>query len=683
MLPSIEPGQRSVLLSNQLNPDRSVSPKSARVRNSAGFRTGTISAYMHTVNARLDRVFDSTLAHCGAHASQSNDILDEDPVDKGRFDEIFKQIEILKGEEVEGIKTLSQGVSHEDFCLKNRHKTYRIALPPKPIQMNVQVTNLGYKESASSSVGSITLSCSVDSEKPSGRSHNSAHNSGDQSISHVHAYVTSQVDGDGCLIDRRKVAPLHKWLFVSVQVAWADCKYFIRVSTSSVAIKLTKREMKLLNDSMKASSALDKKIDKIKNDENETRDLLQRCEKHRKKKHGDKNIVEANKNMEQVADPRSKYIQKVIKTIQKCQREDQVAKRQQHKIDAQVQRAEEWVHSVEIRAERREEEARQAYAEEQHLQRIRMWQVFIMLHSSVCLTAERFAEEKVYRAFLQLRIDAANKIQRMVLHVTYARRRVQCYSNVVRLRTGLSVYIRHLRAFTFLAAGNCLGHMLRNSFIEYSLDVRTAMKKLRWGVLTVQRRWMRLKSIRQARIEVYSGRFRELERSSDPELRSPVPDVVMHHVLMELVCLQQERWVQAHIAYNESKKTVDDNAAVAFLTDEVVLEKPDATAFKLQPGQLEELVTHTQERVKAGEFADLLANHVKKEGLPTSLLRASPNSSHAPASPTNARFGVISPRSRHHSPTSSKNYQRSRRGSKSQSPAQHSLRREPDPPLLE
>lgn len=619
MLPSIEPSRRSVLQSAQVNPDRS-DPKSARASVTHGEISHGLSSYAHRVNARMDRFLDN--ANPGRYTMamhNSHDQMHDDEVDKGRFDEIVKQIDVLNGKG-EHIVILHAGHPHEDYCLKNRHKIYKIALPTKPVQMNVEVMNLGHKESAGSTAGSITIYGSVDTEHPSGRMHQV---SGHESISHAHAYHHPKMDDENCPIDRRKVAPHHKWFFISVEAAWADCRFRVRAAPSSMSIQLTKAELKFLNDQTKVGSALEKRIEAIKNDENEVKDLYDRCRGHRKKKHGDKNIVEANRELAKNADPQSKYIRKLANRIQRCRHEDEVVQREKDNVRDKVERAEEWVHGPEIRAEKRAEEARRMYESEQYRQRIRSWQVFVMLHTSVCLTAQRLEKRKKEIEIFNKESGAASKIQKNYLHKCYAKRRVAAYSNVTRFRMGLTVYIRQMRLQAFLAAGNCLGHMLRNSFIEYSLDVRTAMKKLRWSVLLVQRRWGRLCSIRQARVEVYSSRFRELERnmydqgaknekqkSKEPSLM--VPDAVMHHVLYELVQRQQERWIEAVREYHRMLKSgkIDDHAAVAFLTEDgekaAAMDKPSETSFQLQQGQLEELVVQTQDRWKAGEFTKLL-----------------------------------------------------------------------------
>jgi len=163
---------------------------------------------------------------------------------------------------------------------------------------------------------------------------------GAESILYAHAYLDSQIGEDGDHIDRRKIAPPHKWLYISVEVAWGDCKYLIQATKSSISIQLTKRELKCLAGQTKAAGVVEKHINQIKQNENEMQELYEKCRSHQKKKHGGKNIVEANTRIENIPDPRAKYIHAVIDRVQKCRREDQVVKRQQNDLKAKIEQHE-------------------------------------------------------------------------------------------------------------------------------------------------------------------------------------------------------------------------------------------------------------------------------------------------------------------------------------------------------
>lgn len=258
-LPEIQAERRSVLQNPQTNPDRSAKKRnsatgsdsmgmhrdvvhgdSPQQSNTDALRTGKkrdsisegLSGYACKVNARMDKFMDGCGPSRYTMAFNASELFDEE-VDINRFDEIVKQIDELNGIGNNQIITLTHGHEIQDFCMKNRSKTYKMALKAKPEQVTVEVVNIGYKESSGAPAGSITIYGSVVNERPSRRSFQYQ---GSTSIQHVHAFLSPVPGEDGYPIDRRKVAPLHRWLYISVEAAWGDCKY--RISGSNGPVKI-------------------------------------------------------------------------------------------------------------------------------------------------------------------------------------------------------------------------------------------------------------------------------------------------------------------------------------------------------------------------------------------------------------------------------------------------------------
>lgn len=601
-----------------------------------------VSSFTTRANERLDD-FVSVL-HGGRNASKdpggknaaeqtSSHVYQEQSSRPDVFGDILKQVDALRGEGSVQTTNLQQNKAVEDVCAKNCHKLYKVALPTKPSKVHVCVTRLyGDDFGVSRDEGTLTIYGSVETDKPSARNHQYT---GEEQIEYTHAYATTQTnDETGGLIDRRKVVPPHKHLFVSVESAWADCRYKICCMQSKVSILLTKAELRERPNTIPLQE-WQKRLNELKHDAGKAYEFETRVKKHqmaqRKRLEGEKNMMQSNMDHAFQCSPQRNHNALVSRRIQKLERENKVKACQNDLSEQLHERRTCWLQRAEKRAEKRREEEERQRAEFEFDKRCSDWFLYLFINMQTRIMAERFMKQKKAIQEWWEQNFAAGQIQSGWVKKYSKQRRHYVYRNVYRMRTGMSAYVRHMQTFVRIRSALAIGAFLESCFVGASIDSSQSIRRFLWNVKVVQRRWRKVQTIRTARVEVYTNVMRTIEpelvklqpRGKDKKKGpSYLPDVIMAEIVLDLVKKQQRLQIEAWEAWKKDNSTESISGFQAALnkaatlgnmdSSDFTLEAPRATAFYVRPQECRDILLAAHENWRSGNFDKLLEAAEKK-----------------------------------------------------------------------
>lgn len=219
---------------------------------------------------------------------------------------------------------------------------------------------------------------------------------------------------------------------------------------------------------------------------------------------------------------------------------------------------------------------------------------------------------------------AAGSISRMWIKKYSFMRRAWLYTNVMRTRCAMSVYIRHMVLFTQIRSVSIVVDFLNSNVVGSTVDSSQPIHRFIWKVRIVQRKWRKLQCIRAARVEVYTNVMRTMEpevvkllpKKKDKKGHVPkhLPEIVMYTTVLDMVKRQQKQQLQAWEAYkkeqaNESIAGFEASLnAVAAGKGEIgfALDAPRATAFYIKPQECKDILISAHENLRQGNFDKLI-----------------------------------------------------------------------------
>lgn len=429
------------------------------------------------------------------------------------FGEILQQVEVLqgKGVAVDTIMALERNQFHEDLLEAHRpnafaYDVYRIPLPTKPGIVSVQLE----RNWETGQEGTLCCYASTDCSNPTAQNHQ-LH--GETGIEYTHAFKVPVEAENGGFIDRRKVVPNKKNLFLSVDFSRRDLtvRYRIRYTLSKITIALTEEEFRE-KPRVAPMRQWEKRIIDIKQDREKLdafNNLLQQRVDEEKERVRKLDVVKLNRSM---PSPVIKYKNHCLTAVKNCQHEEEVQSRKAAIDDDLAQRRVDWLHRAEARRVREAAKREQQQFETEQHQRRELWFRYLFLNTCTLTMATRFATKQDEIKVWFEKNFATKTIQRCWFVKHAPRRRHKMYRDVLKFRAGMTAYIRTIRVAYHVGASSILAGFL-SGHVATSFNPRATITRFIKNIRLIQKHWRRLKMVRFARMEVYYKWWRQIEES--------------------------------------------------------------------------------------------------------------------------------------------------------------------------
>lgn len=424
------------------------------------------------------------------------------------FGEILKQVEVLSGVGSAEIITLKNGKAVEDFCAPNCQKVYRFALPAKPAIVTVQLERF-YDNGQE---GTLSIFASTETDKPSSQNHQLF---GESSVEYTHCFKEPIEGNDGKYIDRRKVVPDKKYVYVSIEFSLrsVECRYRIICSLHKMAILLTEDELRE-RPAAPATRGWERKIHEIKNDpvkKTDFDDTLKQLQQAQEERNHNFRITGNHiKKNRTIVSAMVKHTQHCHSAIKSAQHHTEIQKRKVAMNDDLAQRRVEWLHRAEVRRAKLQAEAEEEGKRELELERSEKWFSNLMLYMATVVMANRFAEKKKKIQEWYEENFASKVIQKFWMSRYAKRRRSNMYWHLVRFNTGMITYIRIVGLANRFGACHIMLGFIRNTTANTE-NPRACIHRYVKSIYIVQHHWARIKRTKEARLEIYLHMWRGIE----------------------------------------------------------------------------------------------------------------------------------------------------------------------------
>jgi hypothetical protein len=560
------------------------------------------------------------------------------------FGEILKQVDILRGMGTAETITLRRNQIREDFCAPSCPKVYRVALPTKPAIISIEVERFLGEDRQD---GTLSCYASTETVKPCAQNHQLF---GETGVEYIHAFTEVTEGNDGRYVDRRKVAPDKKYLYISIDFSTRgqECRYRIRCVLNKMTIVLTEEELRE-RPACVPTQQWEKRIIDIKNDPVKKADFDVKMKEHKEameQKLGQSDFVKRNRKIQA---PVVKYTQQCQMALDNCQHQTQVQKRKEELLNDLSQRRVEWLHRAEARRAREAAEKERQRVEMEHHQRREEWFIYLMLNMGTIAMANRYAQKQEEIKLWYLQNFASKVIQKCWLVKWAPWRRRQMYIHILKVRAGLLSFIRTARTACHVGSCHVVINFLQNTTAS-SENPRACISRFLKCVRKIQHHWHRLVMVKAARLEVYTFQWRKIEQAilapkppqpeADSEKKSEskplkavanggkgrrktlfrnreaLPDIIVEKLLKKLIHEQMQQWVQAFRDYKFERKSLQSTKLLETQLAEVAskgqsganiqLDVPRSTSFYCSLDAIQDVVYKAHEDFKAGKLAHLM-----------------------------------------------------------------------------
>lgn len=449
-------------------------------------------------------------------AEEENDHPTEIAECNQKFQEIVKGINNIMTGSGNQAATLRQHEEVLDVVKASTSKYWKVLLPSRPMQVTVTVR----RESGSEP----NVYGSTVHEKPSMRHCEYRAKEGVFVYEHVVKFDPDSEDAQD--IDRTKVVPKCKELFVCVEGMRGEGQFRIHYALSKVKIVLTRAE--LAKRLQKIRRGWEARIEELAKEPSAREEFLEKVNEMQKEK------VRSRKNMSSGKDfssinkteastkftPKGKFLQiraSVMKRYQMC---DAAKERKAELEQKAADQKEWWLHKDEIRREERRREEEMALAVTQKNERQKHWLRQMCVVSVLEKTNRGFIVAVEHREQTLREFKSASSLQRFFFKSMTKKRRGRLYRNIIRLRLGVAAFARHCQLASCAVGQPALKWFLQ-THIEHreTPSVGGLLAGFRRKVLLVQKFWKRLKRIRKARVEVMESAWKKVSVSVKEDLR--------------------------------------------------------------------------------------------------------------------------------------------------------------------
>lgn len=416
---------------------------------------------------------------------------------EAKFHEIIKGINNVMTGAGNQPTTLRPNEEVNEIVKNSTQKYFRVPLPNRPMQITVTVLKLSGSD--------IEVYGSTVHEKPSAR--HCEYKAKDLII--VYQHVVKFDDDDAGDIDRTKAVPKAKDLFVCVEGSKGETQFRVSFALGQAQIVLTRSELAKRIKSIRGG--WEARVDELRREPSARDDFMDHVHELQKRNLMRRKMEASGKDFQSInkietpskCTPRGRFLQIRSSAMKRYQKADAVKVQKKELEDQDVARREWWLHKDEIRREERRREAEEALEVSQRDDRRRAWLQYLCMVAMIENIHRAYVAEKEYRRQVAMELQSAQIIQRWCLTKISHSRKQRMYRNVIRLRLGMAVFVRHSRHSTVALCAPALKWFLKvHAFHHEVPTMKGILAQFRGKVLLVQKFWMRLKSMRKARVEV-------------------------------------------------------------------------------------------------------------------------------------------------------------------------------------
>mmetsp|Transcript_91205 Transcript_91205/g.244218 ORF Transcript_91205/g.244218 Transcript_91205/m.244218 type:complete len:773 (-) Transcript_91205:131-2449(-) len=404
---------------------------------------------------------------------------------------------------------------------------YHVKLPQRICRVVVTVTV------DSSSGGSVGVFGALDVERPHSKSAPMRGKEVDPDPLHPGERIQVKYDhmyGPGDVpielsdtLDRGKAVPPVSFLCVGIEAIGGQVTYTVKYSIEPLRVKLTREEMsRRLRQVYRGWEA---KLDDIKRDPDRRAEFEAMTAELQSKRREKMKQICAHE-LSKMWTPRALYEQLQNRaTENERKRREAYARKEQHDQE-QYERAFQHATRREARAEQRrlEEEAQEAAALRQ--QRAMQWMTALVWAARMSGKIDLVTSARDLRRRLVEETQAATLIQRRWKAIQGAKRRYRLYRNVIVMRRTMLCHARVAQlAERQTAAGLLITFLRRCRHETVERGPVDIARNFRHKVVVLQRKWRAVRAMRQARLEVLLGVFKQaLDKDKDVEEEKAEPD---------------------------------------------------------------------------------------------------------------------------------------------------------------
>lgn len=292
----------------------------------------------------------------------------------------------------------------------------------------------------------------------------------------------------------------------------------MRVVQGPVKIQFCVQAMQQKRQNAKQSNVVEQKIQELQKNAAKRQefdeDLAQR--KRKKAEERNKNDLQLRNAREAVTGTRlSKLDSQRISALNRTRRQEQVNDKRAQHLESLYERRIMWVQREQTRREEREEQQRIREEAEAIDSRGKYWLSSLSLVSFAVNIGQKYKAMLEAIAQREKETHAAGKIGAEFLKFWSVHRRKKMYENIMMIRAGLVAIIRQTNLCTFFWAGPIIAEFMATRVGDQSTSGNVTMQ-VKIFVLKIRRtqcRWRRIKTVRNARVDILREFFREMEHT--------------------------------------------------------------------------------------------------------------------------------------------------------------------------